>query len=191
MTSIRNRLQFSPHSIALIDIAAIATWGILLLEYWIHQKLTLLIHPNYIPLSVITGFLLLAIAVYRIWTLLQIRKSKQPLPAVEHLSILPPGIGSLLLLIVAILGLVITPKAFASQTALQRGVGEVVTLPKSNLNPSASPSNPSSARLSTGCAPFKFPQNRIFTTARKSGSKASSSTPKNSPRNTSASPASS
>ena len=128
MTSIRNRLQFSPHWIALIDIAAIAAWGVLLLDYWINQKLTLLIHPNYIPLSVTTGFLLIAIAVYRIWTLLQIRKSKQPLPAVEHLSILPPGIGSLLLLAVAILGLLITPKAFASQTALQRGVGDVVTL---------------------------------------------------------------
>ena len=128
MTSIRNRLQFSPHWIALIDIAAIAAWGVLLLDYWINQKLTLLIHPNYTPLSVTTGFLLIAIAVYRIWTLLQIRKSKQPLPAVEHLSILPPGIGSLLLLVVAILGLLITPKAFASQTALQRGVGDVVTL---------------------------------------------------------------
>ena len=128
MTSIRNRLQFSPHWIALIDIAAIAAWGVLLLDYWINQKLTLLIHPNYTPLSVTTGFLLIAIAVYRIWTLLQIRKSKQPLPVVEHLSILPPGIGSLLLLVVAILGLLITPKAFASQTALQRGVGDIVTL---------------------------------------------------------------
>ncbi len=128
MTSIRNRLQFPPQSIALIDIAAIAAWGVLLLDYWINQKLTLLIHPNYIPLSVITGFLLIAIAVYRIWTLLQIRKSKQPLPAVEHLSILPPGIGSFLLLMVAIVGLIVTPKAFASQTALQRGVGDIVTL---------------------------------------------------------------
>ena len=128
MTSLRNRLQFSPQSIALIDIAAISAWGVLLLEYWINQKLTLLIHPNYIPLSVITGLLLIAIAVYRIWTLLQIRKSKQPLPAVEHLSILPPGMGSLLLLMVAIVGLIITPKAFASQTALQRGVGDMVTL---------------------------------------------------------------
>jgi uncharacterized repeat protein (TIGR03943 family) len=126
--SIRNRFQFSPNLIALIDIAAIGAWGILLLEYWLNQKLTLLIHPNYITLSVVTGFALLAIAAYRIWTLIQIRNSKQKLPTVEHLSILPPGIGSLLLLIVALCGLVITPQAFASQTALQRGVGEITTL---------------------------------------------------------------
>jgi uncharacterized repeat protein (TIGR03943 family) len=128
MTSVRNRLQLSPNQIALIDIAAIGAWGILLLEYWLNQKLTLLIHPNYITLSVVTGFMLLAIAAYRIWTLVQLRRTKQKLPVVEHLSILPPGMGSVLLLGVAILGLVITPKAFASQTALQRGVGEITTL---------------------------------------------------------------
>jgi uncharacterized repeat protein (TIGR03943 family) len=128
MTSVRNRLQLSPNLIALIDIAAIGAWGILLLEYWLNQKLTLLIHPNYITLSVVTGFMLLAIALYRLWTLVQLRRTKQKLPAVEHLSILPPGIGSVLLLLVAIFGLVITPQAFASQTALQRGVGEITTL---------------------------------------------------------------
>lgn len=118
----------SPSAIAILDIAAIATWGILLLEYWVHQKLTLLIHPNYIGLVVGAGIVLIAIALYRIWTLVQLRRSKQPLPAVAHLNLLPPGVGSVLLLSVAVLGLIITPQPFASQTAIQRGVGEIATL---------------------------------------------------------------
>ena len=125
---LKQRLILSPGVIAAIDIAAIAAWGLLLLEYWINQKLTLLIHPNYIGLSVVAGVLLIAIAAYRTWTLLQLRRSKQKLPEVAHLNLLPPGVGSLLLLGVAILGLVITPQPFASQTAIQRGVGEIATL---------------------------------------------------------------
>ncbi len=131
MASARSRIKFplifSPRTIAWIDICAIATWGILLLEYWINQKLSLLIHPSYNPLSVIAGILLLTIAAYRAWTLIQQSKSRQPLPAVPHLSILPNGVGSVLLLIVALMAIVITPQPFTSQTAIQRGVGDIVT----------------------------------------------------------------
>lgn len=127
MASARSRIRFSPTTIAWIDVSAIAAWGILLLEYWINQKLSLLIHPSYNPLSVIAGILLLGIAAYRAWTLIQQRQSRQPLPTVPHLSLLPNGVGSVLLLSVALLAMVITPQPFSSQTAIQRGVGDIIT----------------------------------------------------------------
>ena len=122
-----NSLKISPKAIAWVDIAAIAAWGILLLEYWFTQKLSLLIHPSYNPLSFISGILLLTIAAYRAWTVVNQARSGQPLPVVQHLSLLPNGVGSFLLLGVAISAIVITPQPFNSTTAIQRGVGEIIT----------------------------------------------------------------
>ena len=122
-----NSLKISPKAIAWIDIAAIGAWGILLLEYWFTQKLSLLIHSSYNPLSLISGILLLTIAAYRAWTVVNQSRSKQPLPIVPHLSLLPNGVGSILLLGVAIAALLITPQPFSSTTAIQRGVGEIIT----------------------------------------------------------------
>jgi uncharacterized repeat protein (TIGR03943 family) len=126
-----NHFRLSPKTIAWIDISAIAAWGVLLLEYWINQKLGLLIHPAYDPLSVMAGVMLLTIAAYRTWTLIQQNRSGQPLPTalptMQHLSLLPNGVGSFLLLIVALLAIVITPQPFNSQTAIQRGVGDIIT----------------------------------------------------------------
>jgi uncharacterized repeat protein (TIGR03943 family) len=122
-----NSLKISPKAIAWIDIAAIGAWGILLLEYWFTQKLSLLIHPSYNPLSFISGILLLTIAAYRAWTVVNQSRSKQPLPIVPHLSLLPNGVGSFLVLGVAIAAMFITPQPFNSTTAIQRGVGEIIT----------------------------------------------------------------
>ncbi len=122
-----NSLKISPKAIAWIDIAAIGAWGILLLEYWFTQKLSLLIHPSYNPLSFISGILLLTIAAYRAWTVVNQSRSKQPLPIVPHLSLLPNGVGSILLLGVAIAAIFITPQPFNSTTAIQRGVGDIIT----------------------------------------------------------------
>lgn len=122
-----NSLKISPKAIAWIDIAAIGAWGILLLEYWFTQKLSLLIHPSYNPLSLISGILLLTIAAYRAWTVVNQSRSKQPLPIVPHLSLLPNGVGSFLVLGVAIAAMFITPQPFNSTTAIQRGVGEIIT----------------------------------------------------------------
>lgn len=110
-----------------LDVLAIAAWGILLLKYWLTGKLYLLIHPNYTWLTVVTGVALLLLATWRIRGIL-----KQPNNfagrASSHLALLPRGWGSTLLLATAILGLIITPRAFASQTAIQRGVADAPTL---------------------------------------------------------------
>ncbi len=122
-----NSLKISPKAIAWIDIAAIGAWGILMLEYWFTQKLSLLIHPSYSPLSFISGILLLTIAAHRAWTMVNQSRSKQPLPVVTHLNLLPNGVGSVLVLGVAIAAMFITPQPFNSTTAIQRGVGEIIT----------------------------------------------------------------
>ena len=65
----------------------------------------------------------------------------------QHLTLFPPGWSSTLLLTVAILGLLITPKVFASQTAIERGLTEATI--SSRLQPQAfrSVSDPSKRTL--------------------------------------------
>lgn len=107
-----------------LDVAAMTAWGLLLLNYWLTGKLNLLIHPRYFGLSVAAGFGLLIIAGLGIWRLLWLR----PAANVRHVTLFPPGWMSGLLLATACLGLLVTPRPFASQTALQRGVTESLTL---------------------------------------------------------------
>jgi uncharacterized repeat protein (TIGR03943 family) len=59
---------------------------------------------------------------------LQLWKNRHQAPIANalHINLFPPGWGSFLLLTAAILGLIITPRAFASQTALDRGVTELI-----------------------------------------------------------------
>jgi uncharacterized repeat protein (TIGR03943 family) len=109
-----------------IDILAIAAWGGLFLQYWLTGKLYLLIHPNYMGLTVVAGIALLGLAFWRGISLLQ--RSRNRDNSGQHLTLLPKGWSSTLLLITAILGLLITPRAFASQTAIQRGVADAPTL---------------------------------------------------------------
>ncbi len=110
-----------------LDVLAIAAWGILLLKYWLTGKLYLLIHPNYTQLTIGAGLGLLLVAGLRSWFLL--RQSRRPIVSEgQHISLFPPGLGSALLLATAILGLVITPRAFASQTAIDRGVEDTLSL---------------------------------------------------------------
>lgn len=54
---------------------------------------------------------------------------------VQHVTLLPAGWSSILLITVAILGLLITPQTFGSHTALRRGLTE--TLPLTRLQPQA------------------------------------------------------
>jgi uncharacterized repeat protein (TIGR03943 family) len=108
--------RFSPW----LDIVAIAAWGTLFLKYWLTGKLNLLIHPNYVGLTVISGMALLLVAVAKAVILL--RRRSLPVDPSQHLTVFPPGFGSALLLGVAIFGLVVQPRAFASETAAQRGV---------------------------------------------------------------------
>lgn len=112
-----------------LDVLAIAAWGILFLQYWLSGRLYLLIHPNYMGLAVAAGVGLLVISGFRAATLWQRSRRHQPsVVAAQHLTLFPPGWSSTILLATAILGLVITPRAFASQTAIQRGVTDTMTM---------------------------------------------------------------
>jgi uncharacterized repeat protein (TIGR03943 family) len=107
----------------LLDALAITAWGILILKYWFIGKLNLLIHPNYfwLALSGAAGLLIVGFAKG-----LQVWRSPAETSSVQHVNLFPPAVSSTLLLFAAILGLAITPRVFASQTALERGVTEVV-----------------------------------------------------------------
>lgn len=124
------KLLFQNVFLPWLDIAAIAAWGIMMLKYWLTGKLYLLIHPNYFWLVVVAGFAFIGLSAFKAWELLlQIRQGVKITRQAnsDHLSLFPPGFGSGLLLATALLGLTITPQVFSSQTALERGVTEVLT----------------------------------------------------------------
>jgi uncharacterized repeat protein (TIGR03943 family) len=127
-----------------LDALAILAWGILLLKYWITGKLNILIHPNYFGLTVAGGIGLIAIGGLKIWELVKAdrtkNKSRTPpatdsprMTAVEHVTLFPPSFGSTLMLSVALIGFIASPRTFTSQTALERGLTE--SLPITRLQP--------------------------------------------------------
>lgn len=103
-----------------LDVLSIGAWGILMLRYWLTGKLNLLIHPDYFWLVISGGVGLVLIASSKAWQLLRRRRSSGA--AAQHVTLFPPGLSSSLLLATAIMGLMFTPRVFASQTALDRGV---------------------------------------------------------------------
>jgi len=126
-----------------LDVVAIAAWGVLLLKYWLTGKLGLLIHPNYIGLVVAGGIGLLAIAGLKVWMMMQ-----EKAPAnVQHFTIFPPGWSSALLLITAVIGLQFTPRAFASEIAIQRGVADVTNLTRAQPQSFRSANRPENRSL--------------------------------------------
>lgn len=119
------QIKASNKFIPWLDVVAIAAWGILMLKYWLTGKLYLLIHPDYFWLAIVGGIVLLIVALFKGLQLWKHRRQADKANAL-HINVFPPGWGSLLLLTAAILGLIITPRAFASQTALDRGVTELI-----------------------------------------------------------------
>ncbi len=105
-----------------LDVLAITAWGFLLLKYWLTKELYLLIHPNYFILVIVAGIGLIIIGIAKAGQLL--RKPKA-IPNLQHISLIPPRIGSIILILVAILGFAIAPRVFASDKALQRGVTDL------------------------------------------------------------------
>lgn len=101
---------------------ALGFWGALFLFYWRSGKLGLLIHPNYFGLSIAAGFVLLAIAALNL-----LRMSRRQLGWREpHQTLFSPLLMSSILLLAALMGFVITPKPFVSDTAIQRGLQDDV-----------------------------------------------------------------
>jgi uncharacterized repeat protein (TIGR03943 family) len=109
-----------------LDALAVTSWGILMLQYWISGRLYLLIHPNFFGLVIACGIALLIIGLLKMRQVWRERRRVNT-PTVQHLSLFPPGWGSALLLTVAILGFMITPRAFGSETALQVGVNDLLS----------------------------------------------------------------
>ena len=121
---------------SLLDILAIAAWGVLLIKYWLTGKINVLLHPDYVWLAYSAGFFLLGLAALKLLQLplqrLNRRQNRsRPAPVPQHFSLLPPGWGSAILLVVALFGLQFTPQPFASDVALNRGVTDSLTLTRS------------------------------------------------------------
>ncbi len=110
-----------------LDVVAIAAWGILFLKFWLAEQLVLLIHPRFIWFTVGAAIALLILSALRAFYLW--RASRRPagaMPAMQHMSLLPSGWGSALLLGVALLGFFITPRPFDSEVAGAQGEVEVI-----------------------------------------------------------------
>ncbi|BAZ45428.1 hypothetical protein NIES4102_24510 [Chondrocystis sp. NIES-4102] len=106
-------------------------WGTLLIKYGFTGQYKLLIHPNYFALVMATGVALIILGIIAIQA--QVR-NKFKNNSTTHLSLFPPGLGSMILLTVAIAGWLIPPKILTSQTAISRGVSE---LPLTRSQPQA------------------------------------------------------
>ncbi|WP_019508271.1 TIGR03943 family protein [Pleurocapsa sp. PCC 7319] len=109
---------------------SLLAWGILLLKYTLTGQYKLLIHPNYFSLVLGSGIVLIILGIIKIESIVKNRAQNNR----EHITLFPPGLGSRLLLLVAIAGLLIPPKVLTSQTALKRGVGD---LPFTTIQPQA------------------------------------------------------
>jgi uncharacterized repeat protein (TIGR03943 family) len=126
----KKKFQFQNRLLPWLDILAIMAWGILILKYWLTGKLNLLIHPDYFWLAISGGLGLLIVGCLK--SIQICRGSRYGLPNIQHINIFPPGWSSCLLLTAAILGLLITPRVFASQTALERGVTESIEMTRAH-----------------------------------------------------------
>ena len=109
-----------------LDVLVLGAWSLTFFRYWITGKLFLLLHPDYMWLANGAAIVLLGMAIFK---LTQKRQKVQAPPS--HTTLLPPQLSSLILLGVAILGFIYTPRAFASETAIQRGVADTLTMTRS------------------------------------------------------------
>lgn len=116
-----------------LDTLAILTWGVLLLKYWLTGRINVLLHPDYMWLAIAAGFFLTAMGLVKLVQTIQSTRGKQIVlpPAMPHTSLFPPGWSSALLLITALIGLQFTPRAFASDVALNRGVTDTLAMTRS------------------------------------------------------------
>ena len=117
-----------------LDMGMMMIWGILLFKYWLSGQILFLLHPDYVWLTIATGIILLAMVGFKImqrWERKQRSPLGNPTTSLQHLSLLPRGWSSTLLLLIGILGLLYTPRPFASDIALQRGVADTVAVTRS------------------------------------------------------------
>ncbi|WP_346290088.1 TIGR03943 family putative permease subunit [Sphaerothrix gracilis] len=128
----RQRSPYIPWT-EILDILVLLAWGAALLKYWLTGQLSILLHPDYRWLSNSAAIVLLLIAAIRTLRLIQTLWGQRPqaIANPRHFTLLPPSVSSFMLLAVAVFGLTYTPRAFASDTALQRGITDTLTLTRS------------------------------------------------------------
>ena len=112
----------------LLDALVLGTWSLALFRYWFTGQLFLLLHPNYMWLPNGSAFVLLAMAGFK---LMQFKRRAGRISASSHSTLLPPRFSSLVLLAIAVISLLYTPQAFASDKAIQRGISDSLTLTRS------------------------------------------------------------
>lgn len=126
---------FTQFLFPLVDVISILAWGLLMLKYAVTGQLNLLVHPNYFGLVTMTGVVLVVLSLIRggQWfkRFMAKNRRKEARDVVAHITLLPIGVGSTLLLVTAILGFIVPPTAFSSQVALQRGISN--TLPATQI----------------------------------------------------------
>ncbi len=109
--------------IPFLDALAIGLWGVTLWKLWLTQEIALLLHPNYIPLVVVAGPILVGMGGWQFY-----QHWRKPPLRTGHQNALAPGWSSTLLLVSAVLGLIVTPRPFTSQIAIDRGVADFSSL---------------------------------------------------------------
>ena len=118
------------------DILALGAWSAMLFRYWFGGKLLLLLHPDYAWLSNSAAVALAVLALFKLFKASQKLRGKASKrsqassgeQSAGNVTLLPPNFSSAVLLGVAVFGMIYTPRAFASQTAVQRGISETLTL---------------------------------------------------------------
>ncbi len=111
-----------------LEVIAIGAWGLMLIKLWLFGQLYLLIHPNYVWMTILTGVSLLIVSGLEAVRIARRRSySNLDLANAQHTTLLNPSFSTSLLLITAILGMIISPRAFASDTAIHRGVTDSLT----------------------------------------------------------------
>ncbi len=113
---------------ALADAVMLLLWGLMLLRFTLTGKLYLLLHPDYMWLAHLAMGMLLALGLARsVQVGLSYRQGQgQTLRSQEHLALLPRQLSVGLLIAIAMVGLLYTPRPFASETAFQRGITDVL-----------------------------------------------------------------
>ena len=133
------RRSRSPHAWPLqplLDCLALLLWGLMLTRLAVTGKLFLLLHPDYMWLSNLAAATLLGLGLWRsyqvsqLWS--QVRQGQVVNLPPEHLALLPRRLSSLMLILVALVGLFYNPRPFTSETAFQRGITDVLSQTRSS-----------------------------------------------------------
>lgn len=127
-----------------IDLLILGLWSAMLVRFWVTGQMALLLHPDYQWLSHTTAFVMLGLALLRVKQIWQQHQYRLPpvISSEAHISLLPRQISSGLLLAVAVFGLIYTPRPFTSDTALQRGVTDTLSMTRSTPQRFTFNSNP-------------------------------------------------